>query len=96
MTEETLQKAKYLQEQIKMLESFFNRYDTRLPKASEVDVTIHAILREEVPLIDEEIPLKDMDYCVIDEVMDFLRNTLDKLKKEFEELWINIKKRSIT
>ena len=92
MTEETYEKAKRLQGQIRTLENFLGRYNARLSKASEADVTIHVILREEdagttsLATLDEEIVLKDRDYCIVDEVMDILRNTLNKLKKEFEEL----------
>ena len=92
MKQETYEKAKRLQGQIRKLESFLSLYNVRLPKASEADVTIHVILREEdadtvsLVTLDEEIPLKDTDYCVVDEVMDILNNTLNKLKREFEEL----------
>ena len=92
MKQETHEKAKRLQGQIRMLENFFCRYNARLSKASEADVTIHVILREEdagttsLATLDEEIVLKDKDYCVVGEVMNILKNTLDKLKKELEEL----------
>lgn len=97
MNKEVLAKANNLSAQIEKLESFLRDYDICNRKAIEREgYLLHVILREEdgdyehgdLPMttFDRQIFLEDHDYNVLDDIILILRNTLENLKKQLEEL----------
>lgn len=97
MKKEVLVKANDLSAQIEKLESFLRDYDISSNKAIEEEgYLLHIIVREEdgdyehgdLPMttFDRQISLRDHDYNVLDDIVSILRNTLEDLKKQLEEL----------
>lgn len=97
MNKEVLAKANSLNKQIEKLESFLRAYDVSNNRAIEKEgYLLHIIVREEdgdyehgdLPMttFDRQISLEDHDYNVLDDIVSILRNTLEDLKKQLEEL----------